>query len=227
MSTGVKIAIGCGVAAVLVVVLLIVAGVAGGLFLKDKAEDFAGGIEAQEEANETIRRLEEEHSFSPPEDGVIDVGRAETFFEVTDDAWERMRDDMEDIAEREQASEERGGEPGLRDMMAGVRGLGRSRVALAEALEDHDMPVSEYLWTGLMLMRAYENLNRPADESGVAVENLEIAADHRAELADLASGPDDGGPPDRSFVLGMALTWGMSEEAVRTIGWDTLGVYAP
>jgi hypothetical protein len=226
MSTGVKIAIGCGAALVLLVVVLIVAGVAGGLFIKNKAEDFAGGMEAQEEASETIRNLEEEHPFTAPSDGVVGDDRAATFFEVTDDAWERMEDDMQDLAERGEEIEESGDEAGFGDVMAGMRGLGQSRVVLAQALDDNEMPVSEYLWTGLVLMRAYENLDRPAEETGVPVANLDVAADHRAELAELSDGGDDGAP-DKSTVFGMAWTWGMSEEAVQTMGWDTLGQYAP
>lgn len=226
MSTGAKIAIGCGAAAVLVVVLLIVAGLAGGLFLKKKAGDLAGGVEAQQEASETITRLEEEHPFTPPADGVIGDDRATAFFEITDDAWERMEDDMEDLASRGEEIEERGGEAGFGDVMAGMRGLGHSRVALAEALDGNEMPVSEYLWTGLTLMRAFADLDRPAGESGVPKANLDLAAAHRAELAELAEDDDDG-RPDKSAVLGMAWMWGMSEEAVGKMGWDTLGQYAP
>jgi hypothetical protein len=226
MSTGVKIAIGCGAAAVVVVVLLIIAGLAGGLFLKKKAGDLAGGVEAQQEASETITRLEQEHPFTPPADGVIGEDRANAFFAVTDDAWERMEDDMEDLASRGEDIEERGGEAGFGDVMAGMRGLGQSRVAIAEALEENEMPVSEYLWTGLTLMRAFEDLDRPAGESGVSKANLDLATAHRAELAELAA-DDDEGRPGKSTVLGMAWMWGMSEETVGKMGWDTLGQYAP
>ena len=162
MSTGTKIAIGCGIVAILAIVALIAAGVAGGLFLKRKADQFSGGVEDQTEASETIQSLEEEHPFTPPPDGRIGADRADRFFEVTDDAWQDMDAVAQDLSERDRDIQERGGEAGIGDAMAGLQGLGRARVALADALEENDMPASEYLWTGLALMRAYEELDRPA-----------------------------------------------------------------
>lgn len=224
MSTGVKVAIGCGILLALVVIGIVVATVAGGLFLKNKAEDFSGGLEEQERASTMVAELEEEHPFTPPADGAVDGGRAETFFEVTDDAWESMQEWVEEMESRGQDIEERGGEAGFGDAMAGMRGLGGARVAVAEALADHEMPASEYLWTGLSLIRAYEGLDQPAEETGVPPANLELAAEHRAELEELASGDQAGS--DKSAVLGIAWTWA-SEGTTRALGWDTLGQYVP
>lgn len=227
MSTGAKVAIGCGGLVVVVLVVLVVAAVAGGLFFKNKAEEFAGGVEAQAEATETIQRLERERPFQPPADGVVGEDRAERFFAVTDDAWERMRDRVEDLADRAERIDERGGEAGFGDVMAGMRGLGGGRVALAESLEEYEMPVSEYLWTGLTLLRAYEFLEVPAGGEGVPAQNIALANRYRDELAEIAESDEDG-RPDRSFVLGMAWTLGASEGAVRSgLGLDTLGAYAP
>lgn len=223
MSTGVKIAIGCGILAALVIIVLVVMTVAGGMFLRDKAEDFTGGLEAQEEASQTIRELEQEHPFSPPADGVVGEDRADRFLAVTDDAWDRMRESMEEVAEREREMEQQGGAAGFGDAMAGMQALGDARVALAEALAGHDMPVSEYLWTGTTLVQAYASLDLPPEQTGVRPENLEIARERRAELADIAeNGNEDAA--DKSVVLGMAWTWAMSEGvAPEAIGWDTLG----
>lgn len=220
MSTGAKIAIGCGIVALLAIVALVVAGVAGGLFLKRKADDFQGGVEAQTEATETIRELETEHAFTPPADGRIGADRAERFFEVTDDAWVDMEEVARDLAERGRDIEERGGEGGMGDAMAGLQGLGRARTALADALEENEMPVSEYLWTGLALMRAYEELERPVSESGIPQENLDLAAEHRAELAEIDETGD--GEVGKGMVLGIAVTLGMTEGNIGAFGIDTL-----
>jgi hypothetical protein len=220
MSTGTKIAIGCGVVAILAIVALIVAGVAGGLFLKRKADQFTGGVESQTEASETMQELERDHPFTAPADGAIGADRADRFFEVTNDAWQDMEEVAEDLSERGRSIEERGGEAGMGDAMAGLQGLGRARVALADALEENGMPASEYLWTGLALMRAYEELDRPATESGIPQQNLDLAAEHRAELAEIEESEEN--EVGKGMVLGIAVTWGMTEGNVRALGIDTL-----
>jgi hypothetical protein len=221
MSTGVKIAIGCGVLLVLGVVVFVVLTVIGGMFVKNKAEELTGGLEAQEEATETIQALERENPFTAPPDGVVSDDLAGKFFAVTDDAWEGMREDMEELGERGEDIEERGGQAGLGDAMAGVEALGRSRVALAEALEENDMPVSAYLWTGMELVRAYQGLDMPPQQTGIPPRNLELAQQHRAELAEIADSGQDG-RPGKGAVLGMAWTLGASEGTMPA-GWDTMG----
>jgi len=222
MSTGAKVAIGCGIAAIVGVVVIILAIVAGGMFVSKKASDFAGGLEAQQEASETVGKLEREHPFTAPQDGVVGSDRADAFFEVTDDAWKKMEDWVGEMEERGERIENRGGQAGLGDAMAGLQGFGRSRVALSEALDDHDMPVSEYLWTGMALAHAYESLDRPTEESGVPRENLEIAAENRERLAEITEGGEDSN--DRAVVLAIAWTLATSEGIMSSIpGIDTLG----
>lgn len=224
MSTGAKIAIGCGILAVLALVAVVIVTLAGGMFLKKKAGDLAGGLEAQQKASEKVQALEREHPFTPPADGVVGDERAERFLAVTDDAWKEMRESMDDVAERGRRIDERG-RAGMGDAMAGLQALGRSRIALAEALDEHDMPVSEYLWTGLELVRAYQGREMPPDQSGIPAQNVTLARRHEAELAEIAEDRDDE-RPGRGVVLGMAWTWAMTE-GVSMAGWDTLGVYAP
>ena len=221
MSTGTKVAIGCGIAAVLAIVVVVIAMVAGGMFLKDKADDMVGGFEAQEEASQKVQELEREHPFTAPADGIVDPDRAETFLAVTNTAWEKMREDMEDLAERGESIEESGGEAGFGDAMAGVQTLGRSRVAIAEALDEHEMPVSEYIWLGMELTRAYQAIDMAPEQSGVPAPNLEIAREHREELAEIVQ-EQDGERIGKGAVLGMAWTWATSEGVSPALGWDTL-----
>jgi type II secretory pathway pseudopilin PulG len=222
MSTGAKIAIGCGIVAVLAIVGIIVAIVAGGMFASKKINELSGGMEAQQEASEKIQELESEHPFAPPQDGIVGGDRADRFFAVTDDAWEGMQDWVEDMEERSGDIDSRGGEAGFGDAMAGLQGLGRSRVALAEALAAHDMPVSEYLWTGMSLSHAYESLDQPAETSGVPAENLEIAAENRERLAEITGGGEESN--SKAVVLAIAWTLATSEGVTSSIpGLDTLG----
>ena len=220
MSTGAKVAIGCGILTVIAIVVVIVAIVAGGMFVSKKANEFTGGMEAQQEASERIQELEREHPFTPPQDGIVTGDRADRFFAVTDDAWEGMQEWVEEMRERGEDIEDRGGEAGLGDAMAGLQGLGRSRVALAEALADHDMPVSEYLWTGMALSHAYASIDQPAGSSGVPTENVELARENRERLAELAEGSED----SKAVVLAIAWTLATSEGVTSSIpGLDTLG----
>lgn len=207
---------------VVAIIVAVIAAVVGGMFLKDKAQDSAGGVEAQQRATETMRELEEEYDFSAPSDGVVSEDRAETFFDVTDDAWEEMEDFVREWQDRSERIDERGGDARPGDVIAGIGAigeLGRGRVALADALEDHDMPASEYVWTGMQLTRAYEALDG-GGETGIPPQNLDIAADHRDDLAEIAESSEEGGT-GKGFVLWMAWTWG-GEAGVRALGWDTL-----
>lgn len=222
MSTGAKVAIGCGILALLAIVGVVVAIVAGGMFASRKMDELSGGLEAQQEASETVQALEREHPFTPPADGVVGSGRAESFFAVTDDAWEEMRDWVGEMRERGEDIDSRGGQAGFGDAMAGLQGLGRSRVALSEALADHDMAVSEYIWTGMALAHAYGALDQPAEASGVPAENLELAAENRERLAEMS---DDGDSSEgRGVVLAIAWTLATAEGITSSIpGLDTLG----
>ncbi|HET6362765.1 MAG TPA: hypothetical protein VFH11_12020 [Gemmatimonadota bacterium] len=222
MSTGAKVAIGCGILALLAIVGVVVAIVAGGMFASRKIDEFSGGLEAQQEASESVQELEREHPFTPPSDGIVGSDRAETFFAVTDDAWEEMREWVDDMRERGEDIDSRGGQAGLGDAMAGFQGLGRSRVVLSEALSEHDMPVSEYLWTGISLTRAYAVLDQPAGTAGVPPENLELAGANRERLAEFAD--DSDGTEGRGMVLGIAWTLATTEGITNAIpGLDTLG----
>lgn len=220
LSTGARVAIGCGVVVLLGIVAVIAALAVGGLLLRDRAEQFSSGIQRQTEATETLDRLARDHLFEPPADGVVGADGAEDFFAVTDDAW----DGLEEWAEEMEGLSERDG-GGIADLAAGLRGvsgIARSRTVLAETLEAHEMSLGEYLWTGLALLRARRALLGPDDEDARAPpENLELARSYPERLAELSDG--DGEGVDRSVVLALATWWGMSDPSSwRALGLDTL-----
>jgi hypothetical protein len=207
MSTGVKVAIGCGVLAVVVVVGIVIASIAGGMFLR-KAQEWSGDIEGQAETGAVIDRLETEYPFSPPVDGVVDPARAERFLAVTDLAWGQIEPKWDDLEERGREIGDRGGEASVGDVIAGVRGLTHARTAIAEALDKHEMPVSEYVWVGFALTRAYRALEgsdqgQEGIDRGVPPANRDLAARYRDELLEISGG---GPTPGKSSVLGLAMT---------------------
>lgn len=222
MSTGAKVAIGCGIVALLAIVAVVVLVGVGGFFVKRQVDEFAGGVEAQQEASETFDELAREYPFTAPDDGVVGENRAERFFAVTDATWDEIEDWAGEMRERGERVDARGGDPGVGDMMAGVRGigeLGRARAALAEALDEHEMSPGEYVWTGMALVSAYEDLDAGTPTAPAA--NVALAREHRAELAEIAES-DEGGGTGKGMVLALAWTTGHAEEMYRGLGIDTL-----
>jgi len=217
LPTGVKVLIGCVGTVAVVTILGIVALGVGGFALKRGVDSMMGGIEDQGEASETLERLEREHAFRPPEDGVVPEASAERYASVTAEAWERMRPWAEELEELE-ARREDGRQPGLGDAVGGVRAMGgfwRSRVELARALETGDMSLGEYVWTGLALQRASEvAAGRRADRS-VPERNIALAREHAGALP--TSGSDEAGP---GIVLALATVWARAELP----DWRSLGL---
>lgn len=220
LPTGVKVLIGCLGAVAVVGILGVVALGVGGFALKRGVDSVIGGLEEQEEATETLARLERDHAFRPPQDGVVPDGSAERYASVTAEAWERMRPWAEELAELE-AEREDGRQAGLRDAVGGVRAMGgfwRSRVELAQTLEAEDMSLGEYVWTGVTLQRAADVTAGRRSDGAVPERNLALAR----ELADAlpAPGGDEMGP---GIVLALATMWARSDLA----DWRALGLDEP
>lgn len=218
LPTGLKILFGClGVVALGLIVLAVAVGV-GGFALKRGIESTVGGLAEHREATDAMERLEREHPFEVPTNGVVAEGRLRRFLAVTDRAWAGMRPWAEEIRDL-RARSEAGEQPRLRDAATGARavgGIARSRVALAEALEAEGMSLGEYAWTGLTLSRAAD-AERGGPSSNVPEENRRLAARYASELAPLE---DEDGP---GLVLAVAFFWGLSEAPTwRALGLDTL-----
>lgn len=208
LPTGVKVLIGClGTVAVVTILGIVALGV-GGFALKRGVDSVVGGLEEQGEATETLARLERDHPFRPPENGVIPEASAERYASVTAEAWERMRPWAEELEELD-AQREDGRQPGLRDAVGGVRAMGgfwRSRVELAQALEAQDMSLGEYVWTGLALQRAADVAAGRRADRAVPERNLALAREHEGALP--ATGSDEAGP---GIVLALATVWARAE----------------
>lgn len=167
MPTGLKLAIGCLVVFFALAAIATVALGLGGLWLKDRAGDFVEGVEnraeAQQEASAILERLERDRPFSPPAGGQIDPGSAERFFEATALAWTQIEPvirDLDEISERNR--DER---PRIGDMVDGMRNVGLltdSRLHIARALDQADLSLDEYVWTGQALRRAQRDGTAPA-----------------------------------------------------------------
>jgi hypothetical protein len=70
------------------------------------------------------------------------------------------------------------------------------------------MPVSEYVWVGFALTRAYRALEssdqgRQGIDRDVPQANLDLAARYRDQLVEVSGG---GSTPGKSAVLGLAVT---------------------
>lgn len=220
LPTGLKVVFGCVGAVALGAIVLIVALGVGGFALKRGVESTVGSIDEHREASASLARLEREHPFEVPSDGVVGDERLRRFLAVTDRAWEEIRPWAAEVERfRARADSEDGVR--IRDAFDGARaagGLGRSRVALARALDAEGMSLGAYAWTGHALSRAVEISRRGGSSPQVPAQNLELVARHAGELPDFES--DEPGP---ATVLAVANFWGLSEATTwQALGLDTL-----
>jgi hypothetical protein len=230
MSTGAKVLFGCLGVSLLGIVVIGVVAFMGGLALKRGVDSAVGTMEQQQEASAMLRRIEEEHAFAPPDDGVVTERQLERYLAVTDQAWQDMRPWAEDLQEiRDAAGRERTGMAALREMASGARALGglaRSRVVLAEALDEHEMSLGEYLWTGIQLSRAEDARTGGRPAGSVPDGNLALAERHAGDLPSMSGGGDN--DDEQGMVLAVATLWGMSDLSTwRALGLDTLAAEAP
>lgn len=191
-----KVVIGCGAA--LLIVLLVIVGIA--VYAGYQMQKDAGGMQAHEEATRTFERLDVEHPFTPPDDGVVTDSQARLFLTVTDEVWTEVEPIVDEMNRLEKKVEEEENEVGIGSILSGVRSMGRlmrARIALAGSLERYRTSLDEYVWTGNSLIEAYGALSEPEAYS-VPDPNLELARAHAEELADFASEED---MFDKSVIL--------------------------
>jgi hypothetical protein len=211
-----KVPIGCIVVFFGFMAVIAVAVGVGGFWLKGMADDAIDGVEAradaQREATDVLERLHIEYPFSEPTDGRIDPGSAARFFEATDLAWTEIEPTVRRLDEV--ADRGRDGRPRLGDIVEGVRSTGLladSRLHIARALDDVDMPLNEYVWTGGALRNAWRNANAPESYRGsrearepAMTANIELARRYSGQLDAMYADADG---PNRSTVLDLATAW--------------------
>ena len=135
MTTGVKIAIGCGVAIVLGVMVL-AAGVFGGAYwLKGKAEELTGN----ESRIEELQKKANENAFERPADGVIREDRFLKFLDVRKRVfalYEKHKPALDAMGQKKQGD--------WSDVTSGFSIINDIRLAQAQALADLGMSEDEY-----------------------------------------------------------------------------------
>lgn len=224
MSTGAKVLFGCLAVTVLGIAGLVVALAVGGFALQRGVESAVGSMEQQQQASEMLEEVEAEHPFEPPEDAVVGEERLERFLGATETAWQEIQPWAEDLEEIRQAVRSESAMGAIRDLASGARALGgiaRSRVALAEALAEHEMSLGEYVWTGIQLDRAVDAVEGDRSAESVPEANLELARSRQGELPRFdASGEEEIGS---GVVLAVATLWGMADASTwQALGLDTL-----
>jgi len=135
VTTGVKIAIGCGVALILGIMAVAVAVFSGAYWLKGKAEQVTGNERRIEQLHEKANAA----PFDRPADGVIQEDRLVKFIDIRKrvfTVYEKHRAALEAMGQKKQ------GDWG--DVTKGFSVINEIRVAQAQALADVGMSEDEY-----------------------------------------------------------------------------------
>ena len=146
MGTGAKVAIGCGIAAVVGGVILATIVFGGLWWAKTKAEEFTG----HEAKIEELKKKANAVPFTEPEDGVVREDRLVKFLEIRRrvyDVYARHKDALEAMNQKKQAD--------FSDVTRGLGVLGEVRMAQAQALADVGMSDDEYRF---LLQQVYKTL---------------------------------------------------------------------
>ena len=135
MGTGGKIAIGCGIAALLAGIVGVVA--VGGLawWAKGKAQEFTG----EQSRIQELQRRANANRFTPPADGAISEDRLQKFLEVRKRVYaiyEKHRDELDAMGKKKQGD--------FGDVRRGFALINELRLAQAQALADVGMSEDEY-----------------------------------------------------------------------------------
>jgi hypothetical protein len=169
LGTGTKVAIGCGIAAVVGGVVLAVAVFTGLWWAKGKAEQFTG----HETKIEELKKRANAVPFTEPADGVVREDRLVKFLDIRRrvfDVYAKHKDELEALNKKKQT--------GLGDLARGLGVLGEVRMAQAQALADVGMSEDEYRF---MVQQVYKTLwaseaakASPGPEGGASAPTLEV-----------------------------------------------------
>jgi hypothetical protein len=149
MSTGAKVAIGCGIAAVLGMVIVVAVIGVGAYWARGKVKEMGVDLEEMTAKSEEIDRWQEKadaNPYDPPADGVIPEARLVKFLEVRKDIYAiyaQHQAELERLAERAEKKD-----LSLSEGFAGVGKLASLttdiRLAQVKALAEVGMSRDEY-----------------------------------------------------------------------------------
>jgi len=139
MTTGAKIAIGCGIAVVVAGIAAVVTIGMGAYWIKGKVEQTAGDLTKRTQELETYQKKANANPFTRPADGVIQEPRLMKFLEVrkgVHSVYELHRAEFEGMKDKKEAS--------LSDVMTVGGILLEARLALVKSLAAVGMSEEEY-----------------------------------------------------------------------------------
>ncbi len=180
MTTGAKIAVGCGVALILGI-MVVAAGVFGcAYWLKGKAEEFTGN----ESRIEELQKKANANAFERPADGVIREDRFVKFLDVRKSVhvlYEKHGPALEALNKKKQGE--------LSDLTSGFAMINELRMAQAQALADAGMSEDEYRFMVEQVYKSAWASEVAKATGGKSAEEIEKAR-QAARAASPAPGPD-------------------------------------
>lgn len=213
-----------GLALVAVLGLILIVGFAGYKYLQSTGAQLFESSESMDRGLRHLDGLEYMHPFTPPADGTIPEERAAIFEAVTTEAYGAMQGDLRKLNDLDTGSGS--DRPSLRATADGIGALSGVTLGLGQALSNHDMALSEYLWTGLQLLRGSGQMRElwgapTAPPAPAAV--VEMAGRHRALLDEIQGATADSiGRATVGTVYWMG--WGMAPHSPKV--WESPAVQA-
>jgi hypothetical protein len=186
MSTGAKIAVGCSVAVVAVVVM-IVAGTVGLVFWGKNKMKEAGidptEIAAREQRITTLKAQINANPFTRPADGSFTEDRLLTFLNVRKDVYSVYEKHKDALQGRRGAQDK----PDLSTVGHAVAGMFEMRLALAESLASHHMSEAEYRFMTDSVYKTLWASEMQKSTGGSASDATARATEQAAEEAERAA----------------------------------------
>jgi len=206
MSTGAKVAIGCGIVAVLGMGAIAVTLGLGAYWLKGRADEMTGGLDNLARKAREIERWQKEadaHAFTRPADGVVTEESFARFMDVRRQVYatyEGHAAELEGLAAR--AKEEK--DVSVSEALAGAGALARLgtdvRLALVKALAEVGMSQDEYAFVQAAIYQSawasaveQSTGQRPAEALGELMESMpaEAGAETAAAVDEIARAADE------------------------------------
>ena len=212
-----------GVVLVVVLGLILLISFAGYKYLESTGTRLYESTETMDRGLRHLAGLEYMHPFTPPRDGAVPEERAAVFAAVTAEAYGVMKGDLRKLNDLDTGDDER---PSLRTMADGIGALGGMTLAFGQTLSNHDMALSEYLWTGLQLLRGAGHMGDLWSAPNVPpapVSVVKTAERHRAlldEIRKVAGDSVEGATAGTVYWMG----WGMAPHSRQV--WDSPSVRA-